>query len=152
MISRLNQKYGSNGVDKRKKLSKTAISRLKSQCWRKPNEARPTEPKISPLLLDLISAHIEICQVSHVELDRKQVKWLIAAAFTGTPHETQFTVESVWKKLCRERHSTIQALQRCMLKLTFGAKTMQLELEAGKVSRASKTRKSIVQELGKGKA
>jgi hypothetical protein len=60
---------------------------------------RGPNPRIPVVLLELIAAHIEVCQVGVGELSGKDIKRLIGAAISGTPFQAKFNVESVCRKL-----------------------------------------------------
>ena len=60
--------------------------------------------KIPELLLDLAATHSEVSEVGNGgELRGRDFKRLIGAAVLGTQYESQFGIESVWRKL-REQH------------------------------------------------
>ncbi len=56
-------------------------------------------PKISFIMLDLIAAHIEVCQVGVGELSGKYIKRLFGAAINATLFQGKFSMESVWRTL-----------------------------------------------------
>ena len=102
LVARLNLKY--NLVGKRKLTRSTLYRAVQhgkigvSPCKKGP----PT--KIPELLLDLAATHSEVSQVGNGgELRGRDFKRLIGAAVLGTQYESQFGIESVWRKL-REQH------------------------------------------------
>ncbi|KAI2492280.1 hypothetical protein MHU86_22287 [Fragilaria crotonensis] len=64
--------------------------------------------------MEAVAAHAEVSQVSGAggELRGRDLKRLIGAATVGTQYEDQFTVESVWRKVCREFPDKLQAANK----------------------------------------
>ena len=106
---RLNIKYGLHQAG-RKKLCKTTINCLaqSGKSGLSPMKRGPPA-KIPKFLLDIISTHIEVCQVGSGELSGKQIRRLIGAAISGSAYEGMFNVETVWKKLRNDFPVTMQA-------------------------------------------
>jgi hypothetical protein len=112
---RLNIKYGLHQAG-RKKLCKTTINRLaqSGKSGLSPLKRGPPA-KIPKFLLDIISTHIEVCQVGSGELSGKQIRRLIGAAISGSAYEGMFNVETVWKKLRNDFPFTMQAATKLLV-------------------------------------
>jgi hypothetical protein len=107
---------------------------------------RGPQPKISPLLLDLITAHFEIAKSVMWRLTGKKSHGIPAAikkALRMKPNLPSRVFGRSFVVNAQYKHYNMY------VKGDFGAQTMQLELESGKVSRASKKKKIEVQEPGK---
>jgi len=108
IISHLNREFKLNG---RKKLSKSTLYRAVhcGHVGASPLKRGPT-PRIPDILMDVVVTHTEVSQVGNGgELRGRDIKRLINAAVTGTKFETEFEMESVWKKLQMRHPDRMQA-------------------------------------------
>ena len=53
-----------------------------------------------------------MCQVGDGELKGRDLKRVIGASIVGTPHESSFQVESVWRKVRSEFPAALQAANK----------------------------------------
>lgn len=107
--SRLNNAYGLNG----KKLTRSTVYQATKDglAGTSPKKKGPRS-KIPNKLLEVVATHAEVCQVGDGELKGLDIKRLIGASIVGTPHETAFQVESVWRKVRSEYPDALQAANK----------------------------------------
>jgi hypothetical protein len=107
--SRLNNAYGLNG----KKLTRSTVYQATKDglAGTSPKKKGPRS-KIPDKLLEVVATHAEVCQVGDGELKGLDIKRLIGASIVGTPHETAFQVESVWRKVRSEYPDALQAANK----------------------------------------
>ena len=112
LVFRLNEKYNLN-VAGRQRLTKTTISRLVQQgmAGQSPVKRGPAT-KIPLVFLQLLAAHVEVCQVGTGELNSKELKRLISASISGSSFESKFTVSAVWKRLREKFPESTQATKK----------------------------------------
>jgi hypothetical protein len=70
------------------------------------------KPKIPDELVAMVAIHAEVSQVGDGELRGRDIKRLIDASIVDTEYETQFTLESVWRKVRKEFPESMHAATR----------------------------------------
>ena len=111
-IEELNTKYDLIGNGKRK-LAKSTIYRAisKGNAGKSPLKKGPP-PIVPSFLVETAAVHAEVCQAGKGgELKSVDIKRVIGAATLGTPMETAFKAETVWRKMKRDYPEKLQAVK-----------------------------------------
>jgi hypothetical protein len=113
ICSRLNKEYNLDG--KRQLCRSTVYQAVRDGLAGTSPKKKGPQPKIPVKLLEVVAAHVEVCQVGDGELKSRDIKRLIGASTIGTPYEGEFQTESVWRKLITEFPESLQAANKLSL-------------------------------------
>ena len=110
ICSRLNKAYN---LDGKRQLTRSTVYQATKDGLAGVSPKKKGPPSTIPAkLLEVVKTHAEVCQVGDGELKGLDVKRLIGASIVGTPYETAFQVESVWRKVRSEYPDALQAANK----------------------------------------